>query len=133
MHNKAHLTRRALAALFAAGLAGTAATTATTASRGSEPLTCEIHVREGADIVALEAVITAAAATDGTYELHVSGDGGAGNSDVTQSGAFSLSAGERSAVGSVTMASTGGAYIADLAVTTGTEVHRCTRRIVGSL
>jgi hypothetical protein len=130
MTSRNHLTRRALTALIAASLASTAAATT---SAGAEPLTCEIHVREGADDVALEAIVSATGATEGTYELHVSGAGGEGSSDVTQSGAFSVAPGERSAVGSVTLASNGTSYVADLSVTAGGQVHRCTRRIVGSL
>jgi hypothetical protein len=129
MHSTAHLTRRALVALVAAGLAGSTATNAPAA----EPLTCEIHVREADDMLALEATVAATAATEGTYELHVSGSGSAGGSDITQSGTFSVSPGERSAVGSVTLASNGASYVANLAVTAGGTVHRCTRRIVGSL
>ena len=131
MSKQTPLTRRAIAALVAAGLAGPAV--AMTAAGASEPFTCEIHVREGAGSVALDAIVTAAAATEGTYELHVSGNGTSGNSDVTQSGEFSISAGEQSAVGSVTLATNGGSYIADLAVKTGSTVRRCTRRIIGSL
>jgi hypothetical protein len=124
------LTRRALVALVASGLAGPAATST---FAGGDALTCEIHVRENAGTVALEAIVSATAATEGTYKLQVSGGGSAGSSDMTQSGEFSVTAGEQSAVGSVTLASDGGSYVADLSVTAGTSVHRCTRRIVGSL
>lgn len=130
MTHTTHLTRRALAALVAAGLAIPATTTA---GRAGEPLQCEIHVSRQAGRVALEAVVTTHATTSGSYELRVSGTGDSGASDISQSGDFSLATGETRAIGEVTLAGDSGTYVARLAVTTATAVHRCTRRIAGSI
>lgn len=122
------LTRRALAALVAAGVIGTAS-----ASQAAAPFACEIHVSEKPGAVALEAIVSAFEGIEGSYELNVSGSGEQGGSDVSQSGEFSLGAGERKAVGTVMLGTNGGDYVARLAVTSGSAMQRCTKRVVGTL
>jgi hypothetical protein len=124
-------TARLLTAVLGAGLAG--ATLSGAHSAGADPLQCEIHVAEHGSTVDLQAMVLADAAAEGTYEFSVSGGGADGSSDIAQSGEFSVEPGTRSPIGSVTLASTGGTYIAKLLVTAGGHSSRCTKRIVGSL
>jgi hypothetical protein len=118
-------------AVLGVGLAGTAI--AATQGTAAEPIQCEIHVAEHGGTVDLEAMVRVTATTDGTYEFTISGGGADGNSDIAQSGEFSVAAGNESAVGSVTLTSTGGTYVAKLLVTAAGRTSHCTKRIVGSL
>lgn len=124
-----HLPVTILSALLGAGLIG-AALTAT--ANATDPIRCEIHVKERGDAIALEAVVLASQAAEGTYELQVTGSGAGGSSDIAQSGDFSVAAGAESSVGSVTLSNDGTSYVARLAVTSGSGTHRCTKHI-GSL
>lgn len=124
-------TARLLSAVLGAGLAGASVGIAYGAA--DEPLQCEIHVAEHGSSVDLQAMVLADTAAEGTYEFSISGGGADGNSDIAQSGEFSVEPGTRSAVGSVTLASTGGTYVAKLLVTAGGHSSRCTKRIVGGL
>lgn len=126
-------TSRHVARLVPA-LIGTAlvATSLAPAASAGDPLHCEIQVTEHASSIALDAVVLSSTAASGTYEFSVSGGSGDGNSDIAQSGEFSVAAGSESSVGQVTLGNNG-TYVARLAVTSGSSTHRCTKRIAGSL
>lgn len=124
-HNK-KFTARALAVLAAASV-GTAA--AVTSSASAEALTCDISVRHAGGAAAVDAMVGTRDALTGAYELTVSGGSGSGSSDISQSGDFSLAAGEHSSVSSLTLAGDGGSYVAKLTVRAGGSVQHCTKRI----
>jgi hypothetical protein len=68
-------------------------------SNASQPIRCEIQVKEHGNSVALEGVVFTKAAIEGSYQLRVSKSGGGGSSDINQSGDFSAGPGEPSTVG----------------------------------
>lgn len=123
-----HLPVTILSTLVGAGLV----VASLAAPANADPIRCEIHVKERGNAIALEAVVLASKAAEGTYELHVTGSGTGGSSDIAQSGDFTVAAGAESSVGSVTLSNDGTSYVARLAVTSDSGTHRCTKN-VGSL
>src|SRR5919108_5037385 len=97
----------------------------------SQPIRCEIQVKEHANSVALEGVVFAKTAVEGSYQLRVSKSGGAGGSDINQRGDFSAGPGERSSLGTVTLGGDGGSYVAKLTVTWDGGSIECTERVRG--
>jgi hypothetical protein len=99
----------------------------------SQPIRCEIQVKEYGSSVALEGVVFARSAAVGSYRLRVSKTGGGGSSDISQSGEFSAGPGEPSTLGSVTLGGDGGSYVARLTVTWDGGSIECTERVGGTL
>lgn len=102
-------------------------------ANGSQPVRCEIQVKERGHSVALEGVVFATTAIEGSYQLRVSKSGGAGSSDINQSGGFSAAPGERSTLGLVALGGDGGSYLAKLKVTWNGGSIECTERVRGVL
>jgi hypothetical protein len=98
----------------------------------SQPIRCEIHVKEHGHSVALQGVAFAKTAVEGSYQLRVTKSGGAGSSDINQSGDFTAAPGEPSTLGTVTLGTDGGAYVAKLTVTWQGGSTECTERVRGS-
>jgi hypothetical protein len=99
----------------------------------SQPMRCEIQVKERGNAVALEGVVFAKTAVTGSYQLRVSKSGGGGSSDISQSGDFRAGPGEPSTLGTVTLGGDGGSYIARLTVTWDGGSIECTERVGGTL
>jgi hypothetical protein len=99
----------------------------------SQSIRCEIQVKEHGNAVALEGVVFAKNAVEGSYQLRVSKTGGGGSSDINQSGDFSAGPGEPSTLGTVTLGGDGGSYIARLTVTWDGGAIECTERVGGTL
>ncbi|MDX2309500.1 MAG: curli-like amyloid fiber formation chaperone CsgH [Hyphomicrobium sp.] len=110
----------ALAAVAAAG----AVLMMDGAEAGTSGVSCEIRATKSNAGVDLEAVVTSAKATTGTYKLMVSHSGVGGASDIEQAGDFTLEAGETAVVGE---ASVGGADVvrAKLSVSTAAGSANC--------
>jgi hypothetical protein len=98
----------------------------------SQPLRCEIQVKEHSNSVAIEGVVFAKTAVEGSYQLRVSKSGGAGGSDINQSGDFSAGPGEPSTLGTVSLGGDGGSYVAKLTVTWDGGSIECTERVRGT-
>lgn len=120
--NLSRFNSRLLPAVVGVGLAVGTIGAATHAEAG--PLRCELQVSGQGSAVSLEAVVLSSTRADGTYQLHVSGPG----SDIAQSGEFSVAAGGKSSLSSVTLAGDG-AYTARLSVTSSAGSSRCTKRL----
>ena len=99
----------------------------------SQPIRCDIQVKERGQSVALEGVVFANAAVEGSYHLRVSKSGGAGSSDINQSGDFSAGPGKPNTLGTVMLGADGGSYTARLTVTWDGGSIECTERVRGTL
>lgn len=115
------------------GLGAVAFSTADAGQGGSQPVRCEIQIKERGNSLTLEGVVVAKAAIQGSYQLHVSKSAGAGNSDITQSGDFTAAADAQTSLGVVTLGSDGGSYDAKLKVTSQGRSYECSRRVRGVL
>ena len=99
---------------------------------GGSGLRCEIYQSSRGGGVVLEGVVFSDQATDGSYEFRVAKSGGGGSSDINQSGEFSVGAGGKSSVGSVSLGGSGG-YSATLKVSAAGHAVACKERSGGSL
>ena len=99
----------------------------------SQPIRCEIQVKEHGNSVALEGVVFAKTVVEGSYQLRIAKSGRSGSSDINQSGDFSAGPGEPSTLGTVTLGGDGGSYVAKLKVTWLGGSTECTERIRGTL
>lgn len=115
------------------GLGAVAFSTADAGQGGSQPVRCEIQIKERGNSLTLEGVVVAKAAIQGSYQLHVSKSAGAGNSDITQSGDFTAAADAPTSLGVVTLGGDGGSYVAKLKVTSQGRSYECTERVRGVL
>ncbi len=121
-----------LAILAASGI-GVAALSA--AQAGSDPASavrCEIKASRSGSAVTLEGMVFAKRAVEGSYNLSVKKSGGAGQSDIKQSGAFNASAGTPTSVGTVTLGGEG-TYSATLRIAAEGNTSECTQRVGGAL
>jgi hypothetical protein len=96
--------------------------------KASQTIRCNIQVEEHGRSVALEGVVFAKSAIEGSYQLRVSKTGGAGSSDITQSGSFSAGPDAPATLGSVTLGGDGGSYVAKLTVMWNGRSIECTER-----
>ena len=93
-----------------------------------DAVSCDVRARSTSHGVLIQAVAHAARPFEGAYELVITKSGGAGSSDVTQSGPFSAAAGETVTLGSTELGADG-RYRAVLTLRDGTgEVCRQERR-----
>ncbi len=115
------------------GLGAIAFSTADAGQGGSQPVRCEIQIKERGNSVTLEGLVVAKAAIQGSYQLQVSKSAGAGNSDITQSGDFTAAADAPTSLGVVALGSDGGSYVAKLKVTSQGRSYECTERVRGVL
>ena len=121
-----------LAALAASGI-GTAALSA--AQAGSDPaaaVRCEIKARRTGSAITLEGMVFAKRAVEGSYSLSVKKSGGAGQSDIKQSGAFNALPDSPASVGTVTL-SGDGTYSATLRIAAEGTTSECVQRAGGAL
>ena len=121
-----------LAALAASGI-GVAALSA--AQAGSDPASavrCEIKARRTGSAVTLEGMVFAKRAVEGSYSLTVKKSGGAGQSDIKQSGAFNASPESPASAGTVTLDGEG-SYSATLRIAAEGNTTECVQRAGGAL
>ncbi|WFU11963.1 curli-like amyloid fiber formation chaperone CsgH (plasmid) [Rhizobium sp. CB3090] len=123
-HPRRLMTALTLVLLPAGALA---AMVATDQSEGG--LRCEIRATPEAGMVTLEALAHTDKHISGNYTFHVESAGGAGGSNIDQSGAFDATPGRTATLGSVSLRSKAGAYDATLDITAGDNTIRCARRI----
>ena len=107
-------------------VAGALASTVT-AEAGSGSIRCEIHANPSSGGVALEGIVYAKSAVQGSYTFRVSKSGGSGSSDINQSGDFSAAPGAPGSLGTVSLGG-GGSYRARLEVTTDGGSASCSER-----
>lgn len=112
------------------GVAGYGITAATAGEAGG--VRCEIRVTERGGGVSLEGVVYAKSDVDGSYRLSVKSAGGAGHSNIYQSGDFSASPAHPNHLGAVSL-SGGGSYVARLEVSSSAGPASCSERVGGSL
>ena len=98
----------------------------------SGSIRCEIQEKTTRAGVALEGVVTAKTAVEGSYRFQISSSGGSGSSDINQSGEFTAGPQAASTLGSVMLAGDG-AYEALLDVTIDGRTIRCSKRVAGTL
>lgn len=124
--------RRVVAALALILIpAGALATMATGAQPGGS-LRCEIRATPEGGVVALEAIAYADKGVSGTYSFHVESAGGAGGTNIEQSGEFSAASGRPATLGTVTLGGNGAIYDAKLKITVGDKSISCAERIGGA-
>lgn len=112
------------------GALGVAAVAADQNDNGA--IRCEIHEKTTRSGVALEGVVKTKTDVAGSYRFKISASGGAGSSDINQSGDFTAGPNAESSLGYV-MLGGGGIYDARLDVTIDGRTIRCSKRIGGSL
>ena len=119
-----------MAALATVGAIGVFFQPAVPAMAAHGPLSCDIQVSRSGSLVGLKAVVSAQAATSGSYRLRVVSSGG-NSSNIDQSGDFSVSGGS-AVVSSVSLGGSG-TYTARLSVTADGRTTECSQRVSGSL
>lgn len=102
------------------------------AAGGGSGLRCEIYQSHRGGSVVLEGVVFSSSAADGSYQFSVVKSGGGGSSNINQGGEFSVGAGGKSTVGSVSLGGDGG-YTATLRVSADGHSTACKERSGGSL
>jgi hypothetical protein len=113
------------------GVMGITAVTAKQHENG--PVRCEIKVKDQGGSVSLEGVVRADAATQGEYHFRVNKAGGGGSANIDQRGEFNAGPDNPGRLGSVTLGTNGGTYVAKLTVTAGGQTFECTEKVGGSL
>jgi hypothetical protein len=91
---------------------------------------CEIRVDRHGGGVVLEGLVFAEEPVSGSYRLRVWQKSGAGRSQISQSGDFSVESGSES-LGLVSLANRGGGYVATLSVQWDGGGFDCTERVRG--
>lgn len=99
---------------------------------GSSELRCEIYQSHRGGGVVLEGVVFSGSAVNGSYQFTVTKSGGGGSSNINQGGEFSVGAGGKRTVSSVSLGGDGG-YSATLRVTADGHTTACKERTGGSL
>ena len=94
------------------------------------PISCDIRVSHAGGLVDLKAVVSAEAATSGSYRLRVVSSG-SNSSNIDQSGEFSVGNGS-TVVSSVSLGGSG-TYTARLSVTADGRTTECSQKVGGSL
>ena len=127
-----NLVRRARAGLVPLALAIGATGMALAAGAGDPPpeaLSCEVQVTHQGGMIALEGVVHAPQAVQGSYRLRVSSTGRSGNADISQGGDFTAEAGGTVSLGRVTLAGDGTTHEASLQVTANGVTVECRERV----
>lgn len=92
---------------------------------------CEIRVDYERGSVVLEGIVFARGPVSGSYQMRVSQTGGAGSSEITQSGEFAVSSGSTGSLGVVSLSNRAGGYVARLRVQWKGGTVDCTGRARG--
>jgi hypothetical protein len=113
------------------GMIGVTAVTAKQSENAA--MRCEIKVKNQGGNVALEGIVRADAATAGAYHFRVNKSGGGGSANIDQRGEFKAGPDNPGRLGSVTLGSNGGTYVAKLTVTADGQTFECSEKVGGSL
>ncbi|MQB46452.1 curli-like amyloid fiber formation chaperone CsgH [Rhizobium sp. ICMP 5592] len=132
MHSIVNHPRRVMAALALLLVPAGALAAMATAGQSVEPVRCEIRATPESGMVALEALVHADKNASGTYSFRVESVGGAGGTNIEQSGAFNATSGRPATLGAVTLGAKGAVYDATLDVTVGGKSISCTQRVGGA-
>lgn len=130
------LITKSLAAVLLPGALGLGAIgiTAVTAKQSeTAPVRCEIKVKDQGGSVSLEGLVFVEKVTQGAYHLRVGKSGGGGSASIDQRGDFKAGPNAPERLGTVTLGSNGGTYIAKLTITTDGETTECSEKVGGSL
>ena len=119
-----------MAALANLGAVGTILQPTAPLNAARAPISCDIRVSHGGRLVDLKAVVSAQAATSGSYRLRVVSSG-SNSSNIDQSGEFSIGNGSTT-VSSVSLGGSGN-YTARLTVTADGRTTECSQKVGGSL
>ena len=127
-----YITRHgiAMAALATLGAVGAVLQPAAPVNAARGPISCDIRVSHAGGLVDLKAVVSAVAATSGSYRLRVVSSG-SNSSNIDQSGEFSVGNGS-TVVSSVSLGGSGN-YTARLTVTADGRTTECSQKVGGSL
>ncbi len=117
-------------AALALGTVGVVAVAADQKDSGT--ISCEIHETATRTGVALEGLVMAKTAVDGSYRFKISASGSSGNSDINQGGEFSAKPKSPVSLGSVMLGGSG-TYDARLELTIDGRTIHCSKRIRGTL
>ena len=121
-----------LAAIVVSGIGAAALSAAQAGSEPASVLRCEIKAHRTGTAVTLEGVVFANRVVDGSYTLTVKKSGGAGQSDIKQSGAFNVSPKMPAYAGTVTLGGEG-TYSATLRIAAEGNTTECEQRTGGAL
>ena len=119
-----------MAALATFGAVGAMFLPAAPVNAARDPVACEIRVSHAGGLVDLKAVVSAEAATSGSYRLRVVSSG-SNSSSINHSGEFSVGNGS-TVVSSVSLGGSG-TYTARLSVTADGRTTECSRKVGGTL
>ena len=125
-------THMVLAALTASGIGAAALSAAQAGSDPASAIRCEIKASRSGSAITLEGLVFAKRAVEGSYNLSVKKSGGAGQSNIKQSGAFTATPGTPASVGTVTLGGEG-TYSATLSIAGDGTTWECTKRVGGAL
>ncbi len=121
-----------LAALGATGIGVAALSAAQAGSDPSSAVRCEIKASRSGSAITLEGMVFAKRAVEGSYSMSVKKSGGAGQSDIKQSGAFNASPESPASAGTVTLGGEG-TYSATLRIAAEGNTTECVQRAGGAL
>lgn len=124
--------RRGLAALALILIPAGALATMAIGAQPDGSLRCEIRARPEGGVVVLDAIAHADKGVSGTYSFQVKSAGGAGGTNIEQSGAFSAASGRSATLGTVTLGGNGAIYDAKLKLIVGDKSISCAERIGGA-
>ena len=119
-----------IAALATVGALGALVQPVAPAKAARDPLSCHIQVSRSGGMVGLKAIVSAQAATSGSYRLRVVSSG-SNSSNIDQSGGFTV--GDGSAVVSTVNLGGSGTFTAQLSATAGGLAAECSQSVRGSL
>jgi hypothetical protein len=97
------------------------------------PVYCEIQTTNRNGMIALEGLVHADAAIQGSYSFKVRNAGHSGNSNIRQGGNFSARAGDVVTLSRVTLGGRGAVYDASLEITANGRTYECAERVGGSI
>jgi hypothetical protein len=126
------LSLRAVPLLLGLGAAGLAMG-AGAASSSDEPLSCEIQADSMNGMIVLQGVIHADVPITGSYRFNVASAGGAGNTNMSQGGAFTAAPGEAVMLGKVMLGNAGAIYDATLEIESDGMAVECEERVGGAI
>ena len=123
---------RAVPILLGLGVAGLAMG-AGAASSSDGPLRCEIKTGSMNGAITLQGVIHADVPVSGSYRFKVASAGGAGNTNMSQGGAFAAGPGETAMLGKVMLGNAGAIYDATLEIESDGMAVECEERVGGAI
>ena len=103
------------------------------ASSTDGPLRCEIQANSMNGMISLQGVIHSDVPISGSYRFKVASTGGAGNTNMSQGGAFTAAPGEAVMLGKIMLGNAGAIYDATLEIETDRMAVECEERVGGAI